>query len=339
MGCAASSSRVAYESGTGDAPGDRPSHWAAPTAKERSHGCGLVPVEKQADSAVWEQLQGFLAVDDPKSLGYGRDLQQKSKQKYVALRLAAAWRIQNPALWARYSAGKQKIRNDLRAVSQAGKGHPKRGGPGLPLRLHAQARTLPGPPLDDEIRETMLMHGTKPQFLLNILANGPNERYSGAIGTLFGNGMYFAEDADKVDQYVAVDKAFVKQQGPTKGALHARLYGTVREQKHPGSVYYLLICRVALGHYVRTRDAAPACKSMDAGGSRDGAVPCFARGDNPRELATVPGVNPPVHFHSLLGEKGPGHLRHREIVLFHGEYLYPEYLLAVHRVGSKGQPV
>lgn len=149
--------------------------------------------------------------------------------------------------------------------------------------------------------------------------------------------MYFSEDADKVDQYVACDKAFVKQQGPTKGALHARLYGGAREQSHPGNVYYLLVCRVALGHYVRTRDAAPKCTSLD-GGAGGGGAPCFAR-DNPRELAAVPSVNPPIHYHALLGEKGPGHLRHREVVLFHGEYLYPEYLLGVQRLSPKGVPI
>ena len=63
---------------------------------------------------------------------------------------------------------------------------------------------------------------------------------------------------------------------------------------HP--IYYVLVCRVALGHYVRTRDAAPKCKSIDGAGAKSaGAEPCFAR-DNPRELAAVPNVSPPIHF-------------------------------------------
>ena len=32
---------------------------------------------------------------------------------------------------------------------------------------------------------------------------------------------------------------------------------------------------------------------------------------------------PPVHYHALIGEKGPGHARHREFVIFHGEFFYP----------------
>ena len=115
-----------------------------------------------------------------------------------------------------------------------------------------------------------------------------------------------------------------------------KLYGGTREQSHPGNVYYVLVCRVALGHYVRTRDAAPRVESVDGAGGGAAAAPCFER-ENTRELARVPNVNPPIHYHALLGEKGPGHLRHREVVLFHGEYLYPEYLLGVHRVSQKGK--
>ena len=39
------------------------------------------------------------------------------------------------------------------------------------------------------------------------------------------------------------------------------------------------------------------------------------------------------------GSREPGHLRHREVVLFHGEYLYPEYLLGVQRLSPKGVPI
>ena len=54
---------------------------------------------------------------------------------------------------------------------------------------------------------------------------------------------------------------------------------------------------------------------------------------NERELADVPNVQPPVHYHSLIAEKGPGHDRYREFVIFHAsDYVCPEYLIAYHRV-------
>ena len=320
MGCSAS--RVAP---IGDL--EPPGHWRKLDKQQSAKGFGVVPLEDSDD--VWAQLEHFLKVDDPKNLGFGRDVKQ-GVGKYVKLRLACAWRIQNSALWARYAAGKDKIRRDLSSVSKAGKAFGRKP-LGLPTRLHEQARGLPGPALDAEVRETMLMHGTKPENLLDILANGPNERYSSGK-SLFGNGCYFGEDADKVDQYVTVDPTFTRLRGSeSKGILHARLYGTSRQQKHPGNVYYLLICRVALGHFVRTLEKAPSCKSLDHGG------PVFAASNNARELADVPGVKPPVHYHALIGEKGAGHARHREVVIFHGEFFYPEYLLAVQRISPKGE--
>ena len=87
-------------------------------------------------------------------------------------------------------------------------------------------------------------------------------------------------------------------------------------------VYYLLLCRVLLGAVARTRDGATC---MDGGGG------CFATTQN-RELVTVPGSSPAVHFHSLLAETGGRVQRHREFIVFRGNYIYPEYLLAYHRV-------
>ena len=49
----------------------------------------------------------------------------------------------------------------------------------------------------------MLLHGTKAHRVPVICANGLNERFSGG---LFGHGTYLAEDVEKIDQYVAVDR-------------------------------------------------------------------------------------------------------------------------------------
>ena len=59
---------------------------------------------------------------------------------------------------------------------------------------------------------------------------------------------------------------------------------------------------------------------------------------NERELADVPNVQPPVHYHSLIAEKGPGHDRYREFVVFHAsDYICPEFLIAYQRVDSAAQ--
>ena len=46
----------------------------------------------------------------------------------------------------------------------------------------------------------------------------------------------FGEDADKVDQYVTVDPKFARLRGG-EGIPHAPT--AMKQQKHPGNVYYL----------------------------------------------------------------------------------------------------
>ena len=76
--------------------------------------------------------------------------------------------------------------------------------------------------LDAEINEKLLLHGTKPETVLPILANGLNERFCGG---LFGHGTYLAEEVEKIDQYVHIDTDFDAGSGP-RAELHARLYGS-----------------------------------------------------------------------------------------------------------------
>merc|ERR1712023_296562 len=94
-------------------------------------------------------------------------------------------------------------------------------------------------------------------MLLTLLCNGLNERFSGTnAGAAFGDGAYLAEDIGKVDQYVKRDKAY-----NAHPALHARLYG--RTHRHPENVYYALVCRVALGHSIRTTQPGEKATSTD----------------------------------------------------------------------------
>ena len=171
------------------------------------------------------------------------------------------------------------------------------------------------------------MHGAPPHVLLSILSTGPNERFSGSnAGTAFGDGTYLAEDAGKNDQYVAVDAAY---DGTSE--LHKRLYG--HGVQHPGKVFYLLVCRVALGHQVRTTQYGRSAKSMDGG------FPVFPISF--RELSDVPGVSPPVRYHSLLADVMPPHgsMRYREYIVFHSELIYPEYVIAYQRFRGGHGPV
>jgi hypothetical protein len=162
--------------------------------------------------------------------------------------------------------------------------------------------------LDQDVNELYLTHGTKPDVVQSVISGGLNERYSGGI---FGHGTYFAEDLGKNDQYVTEDAKFGDH-----AELHKELYNRVR---HPGKVYYVFLCRVAFGNYCTTRDA----RTDDTGAS--------IWSSNQRELAYIPGVAPKEPFHGLLGEVGGAIQRYREFITFHGDRIYPEYLLAYHR--------
>ena len=93
---------------------------------------------------------------------------------------------------------------------------------------------------------------------------------------------------------------------------------------------------MSLGQSVRTKNGK---SSIDAPGAGAGI---FA-GGNTRELSTVIGaagpVTPPVHHHSLIAELGGRIDRYREFIVFHSEYIYPEYVLAYQRFNGSHGPV
>ena len=295
----------------------QPSYWDGAVVVG-ADGFALVPIEQRSE--VWTALEKLLRTDSA-HLGIGRDVVHAGK--YDRLKPVCCWRLQHPGLWRRYEAGLDQVRRDAAVVRRAGiaalRGRDRR--PGLPVKTEGCG--LPGV-LDDDVCEQWLLHGTKKDNLLDILSNGTNERYSGG---LFGNGTYLAEDAGKTDQYVGVDSKYDRSL-----PLHKRLYAEVR---HPDSVFYVLVCRVALGHYVRTQGAARENpKSMDGAPH---AV--FAAPTNTRELVAVPSTQPPVHYHALVAECGKAIARFREFVVFHSEYVYPEYVVAYQRFMGRSGPV
>ena len=170
---------------------------------------------------------------DGSQLGVGRDVRQHAR--YDNLRLACAWRLEHPAMWEKYFGGTQQVVRDVQLLRRQGVRPPR----SAPVRTEAAARGLPGS-LNAEANEAMLLHGTRPEVLLNIISTGMNERFSGGI---FGHGTYLAEDAGKNDQYVTCDARFDSDEATPLGALHKRLYHH-RSAQHPGRVFYVLVCRV-----------------------------------------------------------------------------------------------
>jgi len=286
-------------------------------------------------------LQHFLAVSHPDWLGSGADMADFwPGAGWSGLNVAQAWRIENPGLWGSYTAARQKLMDcGLTMPPVLTSSNLKRATDQCPAELQAG------------VNEMYLLHACPPHVLLNIIHQGFNERFAGSnAGAAFGEGNYFGDDAGKPDQYAVRDEGmrydgdytYVSSRGrecnyPRESlrALHSLLYGTC---PHPRDVFYVLVCRVMLGHQVRTADGLT---NLDGAGES----PFALGGKSKRELAAIPGTMPPQPYHSLFAEACPdgptrGGCRHtpkhwvcryNEYISFHGEYVYPEYLVAYHR--------
>jgi serine/threonine protein kinase len=228
-----------------------------------------------------------------------------------------------------------------------------------------------------DVNEAFLLHGLPSDALQKVVETGFNQNYSGAnAGSLFGDGCYLTQDIEKADQYTKEAEEAEDHDG-SGNELHKMLYPGGASD-HPGNVSYVLICRVALGYSIRTRgrffnDATrkyqKQCTAIDEGASVKTDCTYSAmttsgkwqprtfshpRGfvfeaETARELVKVPASpeqraqgmpETAVNYHSLVVETGGtnGVIRHREFVTFHGEYVYPDFVVAYQRTHRSGQP-
>eukprot|EP00928_Gymnodinium_smaydae_P071327 TRINITY_DN5494_c0_g1_i1.p1 TRINITY_DN5494_c0_g1~~TRINITY_DN5494_c0_g1_i1.p1 ORF type:complete len:699 (-),score=67.15 TRINITY_DN5494_c0_g1_i1:383-2479(-) len=239
----------------------------------------------------------------------GRDMRGPGSGSYTRCRLVSAWRLQHPGLWGKYAAERENIRSsEVPSLRSNGLRIPA-----VEIRkpFRTMMQKLPGQ-LDGEINEMYLSHGSKPENILAILSGGLNERFSQGI---FGHGTYLAEDVAKNDQYCTVDERHGRHSD-----LHRELFDKTG-MRHEGALYYVFFCRVVMGYYVRTSDGS---KDMD---NTDKSI--WSSGN--RELSVIQGSSPPVIHHSLIAETGVRIQRFREFILFHGDRIYPEYLVAYKR--------
>eukprot|EP00928_Gymnodinium_smaydae_P038930 TRINITY_DN26723_c0_g2_i1.p1 TRINITY_DN26723_c0_g2~~TRINITY_DN26723_c0_g2_i1.p1 ORF type:complete len:449 (-),score=34.26 TRINITY_DN26723_c0_g2_i1:45-1391(-) len=291
--------------------GDPPDHWECTKAEESQDGFALHELTEDTDWQVWSTLERLLETDGRK-LGKGADV--KMPGHYDRLCIARAWRLEHPVQWQKYVSSRSAVFNDMQRL----RANDVEEEPGLPTKLSDVQ--LPGEWVS-LTNESVLLHGTSPGVLLSILSTGPNERFSGSnAGTAYGDGVYLAEDVGKTDQYSSMDAKI-----NPKDELHKRLYP---DGDHPQKVFYVVVCRVALGHHVCTKEAGKNAKSVTD------KLPVFPISF--RELAQVPDVSPPVFYHSLLGTAFP---RFREFVVFHSQNIYPEYVVAYHRFSGDRGPI
>jgi len=266
----------------------------------------------------------------------GRDCMDRyMANAYTKLKVAKAWRIENPQRMMLYLAAKGTIASNAKERQQS-----LWNKDAIRSQLRADGASLPGK-LDEAVNECFLLHGTTPTILLNLIHDGLNERFAGSsAGTAFGDGCYLADDVGKTDQYSVRDEGYNHSGKYSPGGrgncaeydrsmlktLHKELYPRGASD-HPKDVFYVLVCRAALGYMLPTADGTTVMSGTAKG------TPVFAMGGkNRRELAPIPesGTEP---AHSLKAVCGDGHrvVRFNEYVIMHSNQTYPEYLVAYHR--------
>lgn len=251
-------------------------------------------------------LSRMLHVSDPKLLAHGRDVSSYGR-KYTRLEAAFVWRILAPERCKTFELQRDAMARDRARAEKLGVSAPR-----VSSLLSQQ---LPEPLRNDE---GWFLHGTKPEHVLAIVSGGLNERMCKG---LFGQGVYLAEHPAKADQYATPDPKYGAQ---GLQDLHRRLYRASTATRHPGEdLFYVFVVRAATGIAVRTKDGQT---DLDRPSRQ-----IWASADH-RELAEVPGVDPPLRFHSLVVELGGKVHRFREFVHFNSARFNVEYLVAYRRL-------
>ena len=148
---------------------------------------------------------------------------------------------------------------------------------------------------------------------------------------MFGEGVYLCDDGAKADQYSRVADVSIQTGGSPLAALHSMLY--VDGRLPAAGVNYVFLCRVGLGCTIRTKDGTTC---LDSGAATDDKLFATRRR---KQLGEIAGCKEPkVPYHSLLVELGDEIARFREVVVFDGARVYPEYLVAYSREGKEPEP-
>ena len=149
---------------------------------------------------------------------------------------------------------------------------------------------------------------------------------------MFGEGVYLGDDGTKADQYTRAADVSIQSGASPLAALHALLYPD-GAMAAAGGVNYVFLCRVGLGCAIRTKDGRTC---LDAGAATNDRLFATPRR---KQLGEIAGCKEPkVPYHSLLVELGGNIARFREVVVFDGARVYPEYLLAYSRLRESGEP-
>ena len=289
-----------------------------------------------------EDVRKMCRLDNAKKLRPGADPMASSYNVRSEPKVVKVWDIQASCLHARYQAGKMKIREDIDMMRR--KGLVMKGVPDGKVAMHGKggfeydggmmSTSYDGVDgigmLEKDVNERYLLHSPGLTILPSILTNGFNEHYAGTnAGAVYGEGCYFAENIGKTNIYAPRDAQYYEGGDVEMRRLYEKMWGAADQHDHPGNVYYVLVCRIALGESVEINEVP-----YTGGHAKKGYPGVFALNDRAiqhgcyfrRELANIPGTSRP--YHSLIGT---AYDRWREFIIFDAGRIYPQFLVAYQR--------
>lgn len=246
-----------------------------------------------------EVLQRMMEVDPKFMMSY-------TGSRYDSIEVVGTWKINNNVQQEQFDAARAKMKRE------SSKGNDDYG---IPDTYSVPMNELANTPLNREAGEVILLHGTSPDNLHSILFEGHKTALANKQG-LFGRGIYFAENAAKIDQYSTNDEWY--QKDGNVGELHDKIYKGCG-QMHPRNVRYALACRVLLGEHVTTSD----------GKTRLGDGENVFSTDDRNELASLPDGTTPGSLIAIPGERAR---YFREFMVYDESQVIVEYLVAYKRV-------
>jgi len=211
-------------------------------------------------------------------------------------------RVMNDQVWREYVGRREEVRGRLRGAKAAAV---PEGAQTMNYLAGRRSGAPSLPNLDSEVNETWLFHGTTREAAQGIAENDFRLDLTGSnAGTLYGKGIYLAENATKSDEY---------GEGPKRpaGEEMEQGYEAPRPPKGPPPPLvresYILLCRSTLGKVNYNDEARPDADKLQKS--------CL-NGD----------------YDSVLGDRLKRHGTFRELIVYHDDHVYPEYVIRYERV-------
>lgn len=209
-------------------------------------------------------------------------------------------RVMNDQIWSEYDKRREQVRARLAGTR-----------PSVPngtetMNHLASARAHALPALDAAVNEVWLYHGTTREAATGIAENDFRLDLTGSnAGTLYGKGIYLAENCTKSDEYGEGPKGPAGDEAergyePPRPPAGAPIPPLVRES-------YIIICRSTLGKVHYTDQQRPDPDTLQQ--------KCLSG-----------------EYDSVLGDRLKINGTFREIVVYHDDHVYPEYIVKYERV-------